>query len=204
MRTMGLVVGALGVLLFAGPVSPALAEEHGMQARFGILYSIPTDDLGLDGQTTELDESLGFHASFEYLVTDLIGVEPAISLTNHDVMVSESGFPDLELGEIDAFAVTANVNFHLMREKKFDFFVGPTVGYVSWGDLETDVFVQDLSVDDEFIFGVNVGVDVPLGEGKWGFAGAFNYLFSEVSVDRSSADIGVDPIQLKVGVSYRF
>jgi outer membrane protein W len=194
----------LAALLVSGLVFPAWAEAGDMSVRFGVLYSAPTDDLVDGEQTTELDGSFGFQASFEYLITDLIGIEPAITTGNHDVTVKESGFPDLDFGEIGLFTLTANVNFHFMRESRIDLFAGPTIGYASWGDLKTDEFPQDFPVDDEFIYGINVGVDVPFGEGKWGFSGALNYLLAGVNPEGSSEEIGVNPLQVKAGVSYRF
>ena len=184
---------------------PAWAEKGDMLVRFGFSYSMPTNDLVDAGQTTDLDDAFGYQAAFEYMVTDLIGVEPALGGTNCEVTVSEAGLPDLELGEIDLFAVTADLNFHVFRKKSVDLFVGPTIGYAFWGDLETDLFPQNFAAEDEFIYGLNIGADVPLGGGNWAFSGALDYLFTDVNLKGSSApDLGVDPLQFKVGVTYSF
>jgi outer membrane protein W len=202
MKTRKLAIA--GLVAFCLLAFPAWAEKGDMQLRFGFSYSMPTNDLTDAGQTTELDDAFGYHASFEFMITDLIGVEPAVGAANHEVTVVEAGLPDLELGEIDLFTLTADLNFHVLRQESVDLFVGPTIGYAFWGDLETDVFPQDFAVEDEFIYGLNVGVDVPLGGSKWAFSGALDYLFSDVSLEGSSSDLGVDPLQIKVGVSYSF
>jgi outer membrane protein W len=186
----------------SGFLSPTSADTGDMQVRVGIVDSLPTDDYTEAGQKTELDSAVGFQASFEYMVTDQIGVEPAIALTNHDVTVKEAGMPDVALGDIDLFALTANVNFHVVQSDSVDLFVGPTVGYAFWGDLKTDL--QSFSVDGQFVYGFNVGVDVPFGEGDWAFSAAMNYLSADVSFGGDSPDLGVSPIQLKAGVSYKF
>ena len=193
-----------GLVAFCLLAFPAWAEKGDMQVRFGFSYSMPTNDLTDAGQTTDLDDAFGYQAGFEFMVTDLIGVEPAVGAANHEVTVAEAGLPDLELGEIDLFTLTADLNFHVLRQESVDLFVGPTIGYAFWGDLETDVFPQDFAVEDEFIYGLNVGADVPLGGSKWAFSGALDYLFSDVSLEGSSSDLGVDPLQIKVGVSYSF
>jgi outer membrane protein W len=206
MKTRGLLVAALAAMLFAGFVPAAWADKGDMRIQFGAASSSPTDDLSEPGETVELDSAVGFQASFEYMATDLIGVEPRISSTGHDVTVEGSGVPEFDLGEIDLLALTANVNFHLRRGAKIDLFVGPTIGYAFWDDLESEIFATSFPADDEFIYGVNFGLDMPFGEQRWGFSAGLNYLLTDVSLEGSAVepDLGVDPMQLNVGVSYRF
>jgi outer membrane protein W len=185
-------------------MSTVWAEQGDMKIRFGVLYQIPTGDLVVEDQKTELDDALGFQAGFEYLLTDWIGVEPTMTYSKSDVNVTEDGVPDLELGEIGLLTLAANLNFHILRETRLDLYLGPTIGYGIWGDLETDLFPQDFKADDKFVYGINVGLDVPFGESGWGFAGALNYLAADLTLEGSSDDIGFDPVQLKVGVVYKF
>jgi len=206
MHASKLVVASLVAFALLGATAAHAGTEKGdMRIQFGALYSTPTDDLTDGSQTSELSSELGFQASFEYMVTGLIGIEPALAMTTHDVDVTDSAAPDLTLGEIDVFNLNANLNFHLLRESKLDLFLGPTLGYAFWGDLETEVFGIEFPADDEFIYGLNLGLDVPFGQSSWSFTGALNYLLSEMSLEGSSgAALGVDPLQVKVGVSYRF
>jgi outer membrane protein W len=203
MKTRKLAIA--GLVAFCLLVFPAWAEKGDMQVGFGFSYSMPTDDLATGSQTADLDDAFGYQAAFEYMVTNLIGVEPAVGATNYDVTISETGIPDLELGEIDLLAVTADLNFHLFRQTSVDLFVGPTIGYAFWGDLETDVFPQNFPTEDEFIYGLNLGADVPFGDSKWAFSGTLDYLVTDVSLEGgTSADLGVDPLQVKIGVTYNF
>ena len=204
MRTRKIAIALIVTLSVLGLASQAWAEKGGKRVQFGVVYSSPTGDYVDEDETTELDSAVGFQASFEYMVTDLIGVEPAIGFLDHDVTVRETGFPELDLGDTSLFALTANVNFHLLRDKKVDFFVGPTIGYAFWGDLKSDLFGENFPIDDEFIYGVNLGVDIPFGQGGWGFAASIDYLLSDLTPEGSDAEIGVDPFELRAGVSYRF
>lgn len=203
MRAKSLAVVGLGFLVLSAVALPASAGDTQWTARFGLLSSNPTGDLSESGQTTELDDSIGLHVSAEFQVTDRIGVEPGLSYGKHDIDVKEAGFPTLDFGDTTWFALTVNGNFHLLREKKFDLYVGPTIGYVFWDSIDSSVFPSSIPTDDSFAIGANAGIDVPIGESPWAFAGGLGYLVTELGVQGGS-DIDVDPIQIKVGLSYSF
>jgi len=203
MRTKGLAVAGLVALFGSGLVCPVQAEKGDMQVRFGVVYSTPNDDRTDGAVKTELDDAFGIQAGFEYMVTDSIGVEPAVTSTNHDIEITEPGFPNLDFGDVDLVTLSASVNFHFLPERKLDVFVGPTVGYAFWGDIGDKTFPVEYSTDDEFLYGASGGLDVPFGESRWGFAAALRLLFAELPV-KGGQDIGVDPIQLEAGVFYSF
>lgn len=206
MRTKRLAVAALVALCFSGFATQAQAEKGDMQIRFGVLYSMPTSDLSEPGETLELDEAFGYQGSFEFLLTDLIGIEPAISGAKHDVCVEEQGGQEYTLGDINVFMLGANVNFHLLRRDRIDLYVGPTIAYAFWGDLKTSMFPDNFPAEDDFVFGANVGIDIPFGSGQWAFNAALTYLAADVTLEGNAdePDLGVDPIQIKAGLRYRF
>jgi hypothetical protein len=141
------------------------------------------------------------------MATNLFGVEPAISSSGHDVDVTPMADETLSFGEIDLFAMTTNLNFHLLPQSKLDLVIGPTIGYAFWGDLKTDLFPENFAAEDEFIYGAHVALNVPFAEGKWAFSAAVDYLLTEINLeggDSSDPALGVDPLMIKLGVSYRF
>lgn len=194
----------VAILCFAAMcagLTPAFAEAGSSQVRFGLVYSSPTDDL-VDGmQTTELDGALGFQAGYEYMLTELIGIEPAVGYTSYDLSVEEPGFPDVD-GDVDLVAVATSLNFHFVRDGGLDLYVGPTIGYALWGDIDLDGFPMSVSTDDEFVFGANLGLDRPIGESGWRFSAGVSYL--AVDLAASGGDIGVSPVQIRVGCGYSF
>jgi len=209
MRSRVLVAAALVALVWCG--IPVWAGKGDMRAQFGIPYNMPTDDLAEPGERVQLDDAFGFQASFEYMVTDKIGVEPALSFTNHDVEVTSAAVPDFDLGEIGYFAVMSNVNFHVVQEDKMELYVGPTIGIIFWDDLETDLFgtTETFAADDDFAYGANIGLGIPFGKGKWGFTAGLTWLFTDITLESefgtaAEPDLGVDPMRLNVGVSYKF
>jgi outer membrane protein W len=174
-----------------------------MQLRFGIVWNLPSDDLTVGSQKTELDDAWGVEAAFEYLFRDSIGVEGALASTSHDIEITQPGFPDLDFGEVDLVLLTASPTFHFLPERTVDVYAGPTLGYAFWGDLEvaTGLGPTDFATDDELVYGGVVGLDVPFGDSRWGFASAARLLFADLSPKGAPQDIGVDPIAIEVGVS---
>ncbi len=193
------------VVLFCATV-PAQAEQGDMRWQFGLVSSTPTDDLSEPGETLEASDAFGFQTSFEYMVTDKLGLEPALTLGNHDIEVSDAVVPDFDLGDVDFFALMANLNFYVVQKDGLDLYVGPTVGMIFWDDFETDLFgpTQKVGTDDEFAYGVNAGLNVPFGGDKWAFSASLGYLIYELTLEDGTEDLGIDPIQLKAGVSYKF
>ena len=203
MRTRVLVYACCAALAVLGLTSPVAAETGDMQLRFGLLYSSPTDDYTAGGLTAELDSALGFLVGFEYHVTDMIGIEPTLSSTSFDLTSREAGFPD-ENGDTDLMALAVNVNFHFERDSGLDLFVGPTVGYAFWGDINLDDFPDAIPTDSEFLYGVNGGMDYPMGDSNWSFNAGLSYIFVDLTPEGSPVSIGVSPFQLRVGVTYNF
>lgn len=204
MRARALAIVLVVAFLVSGVAFSGAAEKGDKQLRFGLLYSMPTDDY-VDGfDVTELDASLGFQAAFEFRVTDRIGIEPGLQSVSYDLSIEDVNglLPDIE-GDTDMLGLTANVNFHFERDSGLDLWVGPTVGYAFWDDIGGSGFVVPVPTDDEFIFGANFGLDVPIGEGAWGFNAGFSYLFFDIA-DSDGDSIGVSPMQLRAGATYSF
>ncbi len=201
MKTRQFTIACVVALLSAGLVPPIEAEDGDKVFRFGLVYSAPTDDLVLGTQTTELDPAGGVMASFEYEFTDLIGLEGGLGFVPYDVTVKQPMFPDVS-GETELFSVTANLNFHFEKDGGLDLIVGPTVGYAFWDDITLTGFAIPASTDDEFLFGAHFGVDRPIGDGPWSFNADLSYLVLDVAPP--GGDIGVSPVQLKIGFGYSF
>ncbi|MDH3628899.1 MAG: outer membrane beta-barrel protein [Acidobacteriota bacterium] len=203
MRAKSIALIGIGMLILAIAGLPVTAGDAERGVRFGLLSSSPSGDSTDAGQTTELDGSTGFFLSFEFPVSPRFGIEPGIEIADHDITVKEMGFPTLDFGETTWTALTVNGNFQLMPEKSYDLYIGPTIGYVMWDDISTSLFPGDVPVDDDFTLGANFGIDVPLGDSSWKFSAALRYLTSDLGID-SGSDIGVDPVQIKLGVARRF
>lgn len=203
MRATKKALIGIGVLLVGAVGFSVSAADSAAKFRFGVQFNSPTGDYSVAGQSTELDDSTGFFAGFDVKLSERFSLEPGLDYAEYDIEVSQSGFPTLDFGEVSALSLTLNGNFHLMPERKFDLYVGPTVGYMFWDDIDDNQFGGTIATDDEFAIGANVGIDIPLGDSRWSFAGAVRYLATDLAIE-GGPDLGVDPLQLKAGLSCNF
>lgn len=180
--------------------------------------------LSLEGTLTlEPQGEIALLLGYERRVTDLFGVELMVWNAKHDVDGSfdgeywllDSGTGELiengtiqfteTLGDVKVMPLTAGLNFHLTRQSRVDLYIGPTIGYVFYGDL--DVEDERLSIDDDFTWGATLGLDLPMGDKGWIFSGALRYLDTEASPDDlgpGDQSMDVSPWILQVSAGYRF
>ena len=205
MTTKAVRIACLVTLLIALGSAPVLAERGDKNLRFGVLFALPTGDLAMGDDKLQLEDTFGAQASFEFLATGNLGIEPALTWGNHDAVVTGPQ-PDLDIGEIDLLTLTFNFNFHVLPNSRTDLFLGPTIGYAFWGDLKSDLFAQNFAAEDEFTYGFNIGVDVPCKSEHWAFSAVVNYLVLDVSLEGQAPqpDLSVDPFQFKIGIAYKF
>ena len=174
---------------------PAMAADETLIYRGSLTFIQPTGDSTIDGVKLEADSALGLDASFEYKFSKAWGVEAAVLYANHDVEADGQ-----KIGDISQTPLLFSANYHVPSSGKADFYVGPTLGYTFWGDLKVDE-VGSVNTDGEFTYGINSGVDVPLG-GNWAFTGGVRFLF--LKADTEGAEVDVNPLSLRAGIAYRF
>ena len=142
MRKLGLVL-ALVVLVVS---IPAMADQGDKIIRFGIVYVSPggdytetfEDELYFEQLTIEADGAIGPYVGFEFMVTDLIGIDATLLLTDHDVDGSmleifdgEVVFDEqMQIGTISSMPLLISAHFHVVQNDVLDFYVGPTIGYI--------------------------------------------------------------------------
>lgn len=180
-RSMVLVV----ILAFAGTgLAWAAAGDH--KVRFRLDYSSTSGDLtesvtfvdepvinpdGLINGTLsakiELDDAVGIAFEYEYYITDLIGINPAISWAEYDIEESASGTlaftpsaggPDQVAtitgrveGDSQIIPLTVALNFHVIRGEKIDFYVGPVIGYVLIDEVDLDPGSLTLTINGSVV-----------------------------------------------------
>ncbi|HEX6850765.1 MAG TPA: OmpW family outer membrane protein [Candidatus Polarisedimenticolaceae bacterium] len=188
----------LAMVAAAAVAVPATAADETLIFRGNVAFITPTADSTIDDIKFEADSAVGLDASFEYKFAKAWGVEAAVLYAKHDVKADGSKF-----AEIDQTPLLISANYHFPTAGNADWYVGPTVGYTFWGDVDVDnPAAVDPSTDGEFTYGVNAGVDVPI-KGSWAFTGGLRYLFSKANGD-GVGDVDVNPLVLRAGVAYRF
>ncbi len=202
---------------------PAAADDEGWQLRFGGVWVDPdlsVDEVQNDGSRVraEADSQLGLRLALEYRFSPRLGVEFGALWAEPDVEVTIDGVVfclcRLEASDSLRFtSLTAGLNVHLTPEGPVDFYVGPLIAWVLYGDLGFRFSVGGLtdtvafSSSDELAWGVQAGVDVPFGDGPWALNLAAQYLDTTLGVraedDGARSEIGFDPLVFSLGFSYR-
>jgi outer membrane protein W len=206
-------IGSLGIALalFAAGSARA-AEENGWQVKLTGVSAQSTAGGGSNG-------SLGAGLGLEYRATPRVGVELAVLSTQVDDEIQFDFFDVAQLSIRSRLRVTpmlGKLDFHLTPSHRVDLVVGPIVGWVRYGDLETRVSGPEGSVLTDrvatkagFAWGAHLGIDIPLGSRGLLFTAGATYLKARVEPRDGSAESGapkldLDPLLLQAGLGYRF
>jgi outer membrane protein len=154
----------------------------------------------------------GFGIDLEYRASRRLGIDFGVLTAQPviDVLIDE-------VGVISASAkpritpVYAALNVHLAPDSRADLYVGPLLAYVVYSsfDLVVDPWflTEGFVTENDFGIGINVGLDVRLGEGGWLLSAAFKYLDTTLEASPPDESIGrtdIDPMIFSIGVGYRF
>ncbi|MEM7050340.1 MAG: OmpW family outer membrane protein [Acidobacteriota bacterium] len=202
---------------------PSVAEDRWTVRFFGtdLKTSGSLRDAG-PGQTLEVDLSgdIGFGAAIERRYGERWGVELSALTTEVESRIDLTGlnFEAVDVTDFRFVPVTLGLNYHVDVGERADFYFGPLVGHATYGDLEAfvdAVFAADLGLgpgvrvelEDDIVYGAQVGLDVPVGASGWGFNSSLRYLVAELEGEDSEpgdSTIDLDPLIATAGLSYRF
>jgi outer membrane protein W len=226
MRKIAVVLGFILVAVSA----PVLAAEGDMKLRFGAAHIGPTGDQTIVwyDEPPEYEESriepeggLSGFVGFEFMVSNVVGLDTTVLGTNINVEedylwviddVVQSSWRD-EVADIFMTSFIFSANIHVVNNDQMDLYLGPSVAYIWYGDWDwdDDDWDLDLKVDDEFTLGGVIGIDLPLGSGKWMFSSAVRYLNAEAELDDvffaypvRDFTLEIDPWIVQVGVGVKF
>jgi len=214
-----LMAAAIAITLLACALCPITADagDGPWQLRISGLSMNPTGDTVFVPDTGEqiafsAGNGYGLGIDLEYRVSRHLGIDfGALTATPIiDVLIDE-------VGVISASAkpritpIYVGLNVHLMPEGPIDLYVGPILAYVIYSsfDLVVDPWflTEGFVTENDFGVGVNVGLDVRLGDAGWLFTAAFKYLDTTLVASPPDEGIGrtdIDPMIFSIGVGYRF
>ncbi|MCH9647985.1 MAG: hypothetical protein K0U98_07085 [Deltaproteobacteria bacterium] len=97
-------------------------------------------------------------------------------------------------------------NFHLTPSKKFDLYIGPFIGLADLGSTSYRVLgeTQRRNLDAGTVFGGQIGLDIPFGQGDWGVHFGARYMDLNIEIDEGGPEISADPLGIEFGFAYRF
>jgi outer membrane protein W len=178
--------------------------------RVSLVYVSPTGDGDLFGSTAEAAGGWGGSLGWEFRCGHWIGIDLNAIYAKHDIDVGGFG----TIGQTAFVPITLGLNVHVTPEKSpVDVFLGPLFGYAMYDDLsaKVDGSTVAIDVDSNFIYGLNLGIEVPAPRHGWAFYASVKYLVTEyygsLTVDGAGMDnvgVDVDPWIAQAGIAFRY
>ncbi len=187
---------------------PTLAADTKSTFRFNLGYFTATGDhketvdfgAGPVDTKVKFEGAIGAGIGYEYRVNDMIGVEVGLKYFKPDLKFSALGV-DVKNGS-KFMPLTVAALFHVTQGSSFDFFLGPEVAYVWYGDVTIEG--ETIKFKKEFTWGVKAGIDIPFNP-QWSFNATVEYLGAKSKVDVSDGpDINAKPVLIMVGAAVKF
>ncbi len=189
-----------------------LIASDGDAGQFTVVDTAPggTLALGQAEERTDLKTSAGggVGLNVEYRANDRIGIEGGLLYWELDSMLSfDSATEWLMAGDsTNVLTITAGLNFHLTPNQKVDFYIGPYIGMALIDNasfaLGGSVGTVSGNTDDEFVWGGQIGLDIPFGGSGWAFHLGARYM--DLGVGGDGVDLDIDPLMGTAGLAYSF
>jgi outer membrane protein W len=196
---------AFAMLAIAGtvfaPFSAHAEEQKGdydWKLFLGGSYVAPLSktDVTTLGTAVKASSELGYEIGVEWKGTDRFGFEIAYLDANSDINSVNGTIGDITMRPWDF-----TLNFHIIDANIFNWYVGPTLSYISWSDLKLKNGAR-LPVDSQTTYGLSTGLVIGLGQT---FGIQFGLRYIDASIDAGLPQkIKVDPLFASVAVSFRF
>ena len=151
----------------------------------------------------------GFGLNVEKHLSDKFGLELGYLTMDFDTryMVDTPFVWEMDEDDLGFDLINFGANFHLTPNSFVDLYLGPFIGYASIDDVEYQVLggTTRRSYDDEFVFGAQVGLDIPFGaDNPWSLHTGVVYIDSDADSDDDAFDLGLDPLVGTIGIAYSF
>lgn len=214
-------------LQFAGVTGASAQDEYTWIGRGYYIHNYPgSDTLNVENPTgfdppimTQFwaDGGNGFGGEVEYMLRPNVGLWGGVAFSNMKTSLKyEQG--DVALtgtDRVDLRQFSLGGNYHFTPDSRFDIYAGVLA---SWVNFSSSTFnfseippelggPRDYQVkyDNELSGGLNLGIDFPFSEGSpWLVSGGLRYMFLALEGDGNVYAITVDPLQLFIGVGYRW
>ena len=212
-----LVVAIALVVALAWP-GAATAQETNWTLRVQGTWTSPTGEFDLlspEGQrvTASPNEPLGFAVALEYRPIERVGFEFSGMYSRPTIDAAAIYLDERSEASADMLfmPLSGAVNLHMTPEKAVDVYAGAMFLWAVYGDLKFVVPGDGstfLRGDNDAGWGLQAGVDVPLGGHGWSFSAAIKYMstnltFTDVE-DGFDFEMKFNPFVLGFGVSGRF
>jgi len=204
---------ALLALLMAAPL---LAQDRPTDWTLWATYVDTTNnDLG-DGFVMDAESGAGYGLSANFFVSPSFSIEASVfSLEYESELLFEpfsteddSGF---NMDKVKLVPVTLGLQYHFLKDSKWDLYLGAGGAYVSASDIESDdldnLGIGSIEVDDEFSWFGNAGLGYRFGK-QIGLVLDVRYISYEPTttskVTGATEDLDLSPLMASLGIRARF
>lgn len=191
------MLGLSGAML--APSAAQAQEGYDVKVFAGGAYISPLSDTSLSGiaDSVEASSEFGWEIGAEWKPSDRFGLEASYLDANHDVEADGT-----TIGDINLRPWNFTLNFHIVNKDAFNWYIGPTVSYIDWSDVEL-TGGGSLDVGSETAYGVSTGLAIGLGD-TFAIQLGLRYLDASVDSPNLADEVSVDPLFASVGVAFRF
>ena len=190
---------ALVVVLTALPLA---AQSNDI----GFWYSTAQLD---DTDALTFDDAKGDAITFNHFWTRSLSTEFAIHSVRSKAGIDIDGERVLSAGRLKLRPVTADVQWHFLRDSRFSPYVGAGLAYVIADDLSSEDFdlagIGRVEIDNEVTWNANVGLNIWVYR-SFGVALDANYIALETDSKAAtgSEKLKLNPLMISAGVKVRF
>ncbi len=214
----------------------AASSTHAADATLRLQGQLVNSSANVISTSGEFGSGPGAYLGVEFRLNDRLGIEVGaswIDLEESETVDAIFLTADLE-ASLTVTPVTVALDFHLTPQKRYDLYLAPKIGWAFFDDLEIATRIDfsafpfpslpgfpeisiipgfdeeistGLATEDQFIFGLRLGLDVPFGDGSWSFSSSIDYTGMDLELevpDGSIPGVGLDPLSIGAGVAYRF
>lgn len=154
---------------------------------------------------------LGLNVALQYRWSELMSLELGTVYSRSPNLSDAANGNNEQIGEGPGFfPLIAGANLHLVDTVNVDFYVGPRVALVHFGDFDLNIDGENtaFAVDDEFAWGASAGVNYRIGDGRWSLLAEVTVLELDMTVNErrsgNSYTSGFDPLLVNLGLTYSF
>jgi outer membrane protein len=154
----------------------------------------------------------GVSVDMEYRASRRLGLDFGVLAATPSIGTQvEIGWSGVSVSSgITVAPITIGLNVHVTPDSRLDVYLGPLVAYVAYNSFDLNIgpgINESFSTGNDISFGINLGVDVFLGKGRWSVNATFKYIDSTLEAAPSDGDPGTidfDPMIFGFGVGFRF
>lgn len=208
-RRIALLLPILAALVLLPAVAATAQPTNGPWSveAFGAFFSPSGGSFPAGDATYTLDEDgTGFGLAVNLRLARSWSVEAGALFVDLDNDFRLGTLADTETMGVEMF--WGGVDWHFAPGARLD----PTLGvFVAETSYEDVIFLTEagrrdkFSFDDDYGFGLKVGIDLPLGRsGNWYLTAEARYLQTILEGEVAGQDLDLDPVLVAVGFGYRF